>query len=109
MAAATALIEGYNTPGEDTTVSCLPNALVLYNPVIDNGPAGYGHDRIGTAYRSFSPLHNLSPAAPPTLCLLGTKDPLIPVATARYYQMASERLGARCEIALYKGAAPSKW
>lgn len=79
LAAATALIEDYNDPEDDTTIDCVPNALVLFNPVIDNGPGGYGYERIGGAYKQFSPLHNIKEGAPPTLFLLGTKDHYIPV------------------------------
>ena len=102
LAAATALISGFNEAGEDLSVSCVPNALVLFNPVIDNGPAGYGYERIGDAYKDFSPLHNIREGAPPTIFFLGTNDKLIPVATARYFQEAMHRVGSRCELFLYK-------
>lgn len=103
LAAATALISQYNEPGEDLSVSCVPNALVLFNPVIDNGPGGYGYERIGDAYREFSPLHNISKDVPPTIFFLGTADRLIPVETAKYYQKVIERVGGRCELFLYEG------
>ncbi len=103
LAAATALVPGFDERDDDLSVSCLPNALVLFNPVIDNGPAGYGHERIGSAYKDFSPLHNIKNGAPPTIFFLGTKDKLIPVETARYYQKAMERVGSRCELFLYEG------
>jgi acetyl esterase/lipase len=103
LAAATALVSEFNETGEDLTVSCVPNALVLFNPVIDNGPAGYGYDRIGDAYKDFSPLHNIRSGAPPTILFLGTNDKLIPVATVRYFQEAMNRVGSRCELFLYEG------
>jgi len=102
LAAATALVSEFNEAGEDLFVSCVPNALVLFNPVIDNGPAGYGYERIGDAYKDFSPLHNIIAGAPPTIFFLGTNDKLIPVATARYYQEAMGRVGSRCELYLYE-------
>lgn len=102
LAAATALISEFNEAGEDLSVSCIPNALVLFNPVIDNGPAGYGFERIGIAYKDFSPLHNINTGAPPTIFFLGTNDKLIPVATARYFQEAMARVGSRCELFLYE-------
>lgn len=102
LAAATALISEFNEVDEDNSVSCVPNALVLFNPVIDNGPAGYGYERIGDAYKDFSPLHNIREGAPPTIFFLGTNDKLIPVATARYYQEAMHRVGSRCELFLYE-------
>ncbi len=104
LAAATALIEAYNDPQDDTTISCVPNALILFNPVIDNGPGGYAYERIGAEYKNFSPLHNILPGAPPTLFMLGTKDALIPVETGAYYQKVMEIVGSRCELKLYEDA-----
>ncbi len=102
VAAATATIEMFNEEGEDDSVSCVPAALVLFNPVFDNGPNGYGYDRVNAYWEDFSPLHNLKENVPPTLVLLGTKDNLIPVATAKHYQQKMESLGARCDLILYE-------
>jgi acetyl esterase/lipase len=103
LAAATALTDGYNEETDNLSVSCIPNALILFNPVIDNGPGGYGYDRIGDAYKSFSPLHNIKDGAPPTIIFLGTNDNLIPVETAQYYQKVMEKVNSRCELHLYDG------
>lgn len=102
LAAATAFIQKYNDPNDDISVDCKPNALILFNPVIDNGPAGYGYERIGSAYKDFSPLHNIQKDPPPTIFFLGTKDRYIPVETAAYYQTVMEKTGGRCEIHIYK-------
>ncbi len=102
LAAATALIEAYNDKKEDTLISCKPNALVLFNPVIDNGPGGYAYDRIGAAYKSFSPLHNLHAGAPPILLMVGTNDNLIPVITVEYYNLVMQKAGARCDLKLFQ-------
>ncbi len=104
LAAATALITKFNDPADDLTVSPVPNALVLFNPVVDNGPGGYGYERIGEVFRDFSPLHNIMPGAPPTLFLLGTKDRLIPVETGEYFKVVMEKVGSRCDLLLYEGA-----
>ena len=103
LAAATALIEGYNETTDDLTVSCIPNALALYNPVIDNGPGGYGYERVGDAYKDFSPLHNIKKDAPPTVIFLGTEDNLVPVESAEYYKTVMDKVGSRCELHLYEG------
>ncbi|MEO1009751.1 MAG: alpha/beta hydrolase [Bacteroidota bacterium] len=104
LAAATALINPYNETTDDTSISCRPRALVLFNPVIDNGPRGYGHERIGAAYKDFSPLHNIKEGAPPTILFLGTRDKLIPVATAQYYQKVMQEVGSTCTLKLYQEA-----
>ncbi|WP_157493816.1 alpha/beta hydrolase [Draconibacterium sediminis] len=103
LAAATALITDYNDDTDDLSMSCIPNALVLFNPVIDNGPGGYGYERIGDEYKSFSPLHNIRKGAPPTILFLGTNDNLIPVETANYYKKVMEKVGSICELYLYEG------
>jgi len=103
LAAATALIENYNESSDEIEICCVPNALVLFNPVIDNGPGGYGFERIGSEYRQFSPLHNIKSGAPPTIIFLGTNDKLIPVETAEYYKKVMEKVSSRCELELYEG------
>lgn len=96
------MVKGYNDASDDFGFSAIPNALILFNPVIDNGPGGYGYERIGEQFVNFSPMHNIHAGAPPTLLLLGTKDSLIPVVTAQYYQMVMEKVGSRCELILYE-------
>jgi len=103
LAAAAALIEDYNEPSDNIAISCKPNALVLFNPAIDNGPGGVGYERIGDAYKSFSPLHNIKKDAPPTIIFLGTNDYLIPVETAKYYQTVMKKVKSRCDLFLYEG------
>lgn len=103
LAAATALIEDYNEDTDDLSLSSIPNALILFNPVIDNGPGGYGYERIGNAYKSFSPLHNIQKGAPPTIFFLGTIDKHIPVETAEYYKTVMTKVKSRCELLIYEG------
>lgn len=102
VAAATGTVQGFNEAGEDTSISCVPNALVLFNPVYDNGPDGYGYDRVKNYWESFSPLHNLNKKTPPTIVLLGTDDRLIPVSTAEEYKRRMEVLGIRSDLRLYR-------
>ncbi|WP_373512740.1 alpha/beta hydrolase, partial [Persicitalea sp.] len=103
LAAAVAQLPGLDDPKDDLTISTVPQALVLYNPVIDNGPKGYGHERIGERYPEFSPFHNLNTVSPPTIFFLGTEDNLVPVSTAKAYQKKVEARGGRCDLHLYEG------
>jgi len=103
LAAAAAMVLGYNDENDDLSVSSAGNALLLFNPVIDNGPGGYGFDRVGEEYASFSPLHNIRKGAPPTLFQVGSNDKLIPVATAEYYRTVMEKVGSRCDLKIYQG------
>lgn len=103
LAAAATFTKKYDEATDELSISCIPNALVLFNPVIDNGPGGYGYERIGDAYKDYSPLHNIKKGAPPTILFLGTKDKLIPIATAEYYKTVMEKVGSRCELKIYEG------
>ncbi|QDO94280.1 alpha/beta hydrolase [Formosa sediminum] len=103
LAAATAMLPGLDEAGEDLKVSTKAQALILYNPVIDNGPGGYGYERIGDRYTEISPMYNIFKDVPPTLIFQGTKDKHIPNGTMENYKAKIEAVGGRCELHLYEG------
>ncbi len=103
IAAAAGIVPGLEEKGEDTTVSSRPNALVLFNPVFDNGPGGYGYDRIGERYGEISPLHNIAPGDPPTILFFGDHDNLVPVSTIHAFRRKMLEAGNRCDLFLYPG------
>lgn len=100
--AAAADLTQLEDKGENLQISSRPNALVLYNPVFDNGPDGYGYERIGNRYPEISPLHNIKAGAAPTIVFLGTKDKLVPVATAELYKKKMKEAGNRCDLFTYQ-------
>ncbi len=53
LAAALVTSAGFEDPADDAHLSYHPSALVLFNPVIDNGPDGYGHDRVSEYWQAF--------------------------------------------------------
>ena len=102
IAAAAGICDGLDDPTEiPIEVSSKPNALLLFNPVYDNGPDGYGHARVKKWFPAISPAHNLSEDDPPTIVFLGTKDDLIPVATAEKVHKKLQSLGIQSELHLY--------
>lgn len=103
LAAALGCIQGFEEPGENTSVSAKPCALVLFNPVFDNGPEGYGHDRVQEYWREFSPMHNLDEETPPTIAFFGTEDAHVSPQCAEAYRDKLARLGVRCDLHLYQG------
>ncbi|MBK1875889.1 alpha-L-fucosidase [Pelagicoccus mobilis] len=103
MAAATATLRKYDEEGEDTAISCVPDALVLLNPVADNSSIGFGHNRVKEYWRDFSPLHNIGSDAPPTLILTGSLDTAFKAKSAKAYKERMSELGLRCDLIIYKG------
>jgi acetyl esterase/lipase len=104
LAAAAGIVQGLDEREEDLSVSSRPDALVLHYAVVDNGPDGYGPKEVKARYLEFSPLHNIGTNTPPALFLLGTQDPLVPVATAELFKTRIEQGGGRCELKLFPGA-----
>ncbi len=101
LAAATATLSNFNEPDEDSSVSCIPSALILFNPVYDNSENGYGNERVKSYWQDFSPMHNLKKDAPPTIVFLGSEDKYIPVATAKEFQARMKKNGDRSELVVY--------
>ena len=104
LGAFAALVEGLDDPEDDLKVSCKPDALVLFNPVFNNGPGEWGHERVGKRYRDFSPAHHVKKGAPPMIVFLGEKDDLIPVKVAKDFEADMKKAGSRCDTHLYPGA-----
>ena len=103
VAAATGTVPGLDEKSEDASISSVPDALVLFNPVYDNGPEGYGYSRVQDRYREISPIDNIHKGMPPAIVFLGTRDKLIPVKTAEKFQAKMKEVGSRSELMLFEG------
>ncbi|AWV97646.1 alpha/beta hydrolase [Arcticibacterium luteifluviistationis] len=102
LAAAVSMLSGVNEDTDDLSVSSKASASILYNAVIDNGPTGFEHKRMGEHYLEISPMHNITKGAPPAIFFLGDKDKLIPVSTAYEFKAKMEAVGSRCDVFIYK-------
>lgn len=102
LAAFVGMVEGQDDPQDERNVSAKANALVLFNPVFDNGPeGGWGNARVGDRVKEFSPAHNISADDPPAMVFLGREDKLIPVATVERFQAKMKAVGVRCDAFFY--------
>ena len=107
VAACTALIEGLangsNQIPAAENVSDVPNALVLFNPVIDTSKLGFGYKRLGDRYKEISPLEHVRPNLPPTLVMQGEADTTTPVSGHREFERRMTLHRNRCKLILYPG------
>lgn len=113
IAACTAVIEDFDAPDEDRSVSSVPDALVLFNPALVLAQLE-GQDvkaerlerieqRLGTKPENLSPAHHVRKGAPPTLVLHGKADTTVPYPTAEAFAEAMKKAGNRCELIGYDG------
>lgn len=84
-----------------------PRALVLYNPVLDVGPHGYGHALASRGVADatvISPMQRLTADLPPTLIIHGTADRVVPLAQVRSFRERALALGSACSLVERAGA-----
>lgn len=105
LAIATAMFDKVNEASDDTSVSSIPNALILLFPVIDTSKEGYGNAKIGERWQELSPAHNVRPGLPPTLTFHGTGDTVCPFVGAKIFHEAMLKAGNRSELDVNEGGA----
>jgi len=132
LAAALGTINRFDEPGEDTSISSMANAMLLYNPVLDLLilPADWAMTRCGIAEpdtaklgsdraaripaygktpqeraAAFSPMHNVANGQPPALLIHGTEDKSVPVEQARRFARIYTESGNYCDLHVLDGIA----
>jgi len=105
VAASAAMLPGFDEDGEDPAVSSRPNALVLFNPVLDTTNTGWqnGAKMLGKRARDLSPMHHIAHQMPPCLLLHGKDDAAVPFENAERFCRRMTDAGNRCELIGYDG------
>ena len=113
LAAAVATVPGLDSATDDKTVSCLPNALSLFNPGTVMAPfpglelkgfgAGLDKARFGCEPTEISPIHHVKKGLPPTIIFHGKADTTVPYATVEKFTEVMKAAGNRCELIGYEG------
>ncbi len=78
LAACTAIKCEIDEPTDDLSISPVPFALVLFNPVVDTGKKGYGQEKLEGREFEISPVHHITEGMPPTLIMHGKMDETVP-------------------------------
>jgi acetyl esterase/lipase len=104
LASAVCTVEGFDDPQDDLSVSPKPNAMVLFNPVVDFPSSQQAMTILGGAKdlaERLSPLGHLKKGLPPTLIMLGSEDPFY--GQVDKFVTKGKELGARVEREVYDG------
>ena len=101
VAACTALIPGFDQQDEDASISSIPDALVLFNPVLDTSSPRFA-DRFSGNQLAFSPQHHIRPALAPSIIFHGKADTTVPYGQAERFTAAMCEAGNRCELIGYE-------
>jgi arylsulfatase A-like enzyme/acetyl esterase/lipase len=103
VAASAGIIVGYDSKVENLSVSSIPNAMVLYNPVINTSSIGYGSRTIGQDSLLLSPHHLVADGCPPTLIFHGTGDKTVPYQNIKIFDSKMKELGNVCNVVSFNG------
>jgi acetyl esterase/lipase len=111
IAACAATLTGFDEEGEDTGISSVPDALVLYNPVLDPADEYVSRHllereevrRMNVQLEEISPMRVIRPGVPPTIIFHGTEDQVVPFAQAERFKVLMEGVGSRCVLVPAEG------
>ncbi len=97
IAACAAMTPGLDAKGEDAAISSKPNALVLFNPVLDfTNLKGYSAGLDEAMRQRISPNRHTGKDTPPAILFYGTKDKFLEHGRAMLAN--AKRDGNRCEV-----------
>jgi acetyl esterase/lipase len=86
-------------------VSSKPNALVLFNPIVDTTYESL-KPRFGARGREASPMHHIREELSPMVIFQGKADPAVPFADVdRFCRAVKNESGNRCDLFVYDGGA----
>lgn len=104
VAACTGVIEGHEEDGEDLSISSVPNAMILDNPVLDTTEKGYGANRFKPENQtSLSPCHQVREGIVPTIVFHGTADKTVPFENAERFTTLMKEAGNECVLVPFEG------
>ena len=104
VAACTGVIEGFES-GDNSGVSSKPNALMLFNPVLDTTGRKHNIEKLKGREQELSPVHHVKAGAPPTIIFHGTEDTTVPFESAERFCQTMQSMGNRCELVAFEGAS----
>ncbi|HTX18886.1 MAG TPA: alpha/beta hydrolase fold domain-containing protein [Bacteroidota bacterium] len=105
LALSTAMIDGYNERSDDLSVSCRPDAVLLFSSCVNTVEGWCDHllaDRRNTIW-SISPTHNIKRGLPPMIEFHGEYDDQVPIWTVQFFESEMKKQGNYMELHIYKG------
>ncbi|MDB4198959.1 alpha/beta hydrolase fold domain-containing protein [Polaribacter sp.] len=104
VAVCTGVIKGFDDENEDLSFSSKPNAMILYNPVLDTTEKGYGRVKVGEERKTdISPNHQIKKGIVPTLVFHGKADKTVPFENAERFHSLMKADGNSCQLESYEG------
>ena len=105
MVLSAAMIQDFKDDETDVQLSCVPDAMVLFSPIVDTSKKGYGIEWFESAAeaRKASPLRHLRKKLPPCILFHGTADRMIPFHGVEKFARKMKWRRNVCELVDFEG------
>ncbi len=105
LALAAAMIPGLADDSNDPNISCVPDALVLFSPIVDTSKKGCGFDRFRTAddANRANPSKYIGKHLPPMIIFHGSADKFMSVDLVSKFAKQLQRKANVCEMVVFEG------
>ena len=102
---ATAMLSGFDEPSEDVSLSAAPNALTLFNPLIETVKKSLGYDKFPNPAlaKKADLMAAIAPGLPPMLIFHGSTDRVIPIESSILFAKKMKKKKNFCEVVVYEG------
>jgi len=100
-----AMIRDFKDDETDVQLSCMPDAMILFSPIVDISRKGYGVDQFDSpkeAYKA-SPMRYIRKKLPPCILFHGTEDRLVPFRGVEKFVRKMKRRRNTCELVDFEG------
>ncbi|MDO9254239.1 MAG: alpha/beta hydrolase [Bacteroidales bacterium] len=105
LALSTAMIDDYNEKSDDLSISCCPNAIMLFSAAVNTVEAWC--DRLLADRRnkiwSISPAHSIREGLPPMIHFHGIDDEMVPFWAIQFFESEMKKKGNYFELHKYEG------
>jgi len=113
LGAAVGTLSGFETEGEDTSISSRPNAMALFNPALDLSAKAFNAEidseryqerlkRQGAKPDEISPTQHISKNTPPAIIFHGKEDPTVPYSQAEAFTKRMKEFNIPCTLDGYE-------
>lgn len=105
LAAATAMLKQFDDPTDDSSISCAPNAIVLYNPILDTTRKKIEAEKFPSRAlaKAASPMHHAARKLPPMIIIHGTNDRVVPFEYSQKFARKLRWRGNDCRLEKFDG------
>mgnify|MGYP003642077747 CR=1 FL=1 len=105
LALAAAMIPGVADDPNDPNITCVPNGLILYCPIVDTSKKGCGFERFRNAddANRANPSKYIGKHMPPMIIFHGTADKFMSVDIVAKFAKQVQRKSNVCEMVMFDG------